>query len=162
MSYLEVTGFREMQGKKKYQIEMVFETVGLDEVLEESFKKAKKIKVRDLKICKCCGNSFTPNHGRQDYCSDKCKKKARSDQSLICYYKKRDEEKKAEEIRTGQVSRRCSLCCDCKNIVPNPVKKTGCSWSINFVPVKGWEAIKTKKGTYESYKVLQCPRYVEG
>lgn len=62
-----------------------------------------------------------------------------------------------------------SLCWTCQNAVPN--KENGCSWSINFKPVKGWDAIRQdvmhnggkERWTrpLESYKVRKCPCYKE-
>lgn len=53
---------------------------------------------------------------------------------------------------------RWSICCTCKN-------STGlCSWSHNFIPVKGWEAEQTTihnlNGDIVSYKVFKCPKYL--
>lgn len=63
--------------------------------------------------------------------------------------------------------RKDSLCWYCKNAVPSST--SGCSWSENFKPVKGWDAIrgdimhgdgKSKwRKTVESYKVRKCPRF---
>jgi hypothetical protein len=39
----------------------------------------------------------------------------------------------------------------------------GCSWSREFKPVKGWDAVKTYLPTNgehaESYHVINCPEY---
>lgn len=39
----------------------------------------------------------------------------------------------------------------------------GCSWADDGIPVKGWEAIETKKKstliTYKSYLVMRCPMF---
>lgn len=50
-----------------------------------------------------------------------------------------------------------SLCWKCKNA-------TGfCSWSREFEPVQGWEAVKTiiknQNGILESYEVKKCPSF---
>ena len=41
----------------------------------------------------------------------------------------------------------------------------GCSWSRAFIPVKGWDAEKTKIHNdlhyIDSYKIYSCPEYVE-
>lgn len=51
-----------------------------------------------------------------------------------------------------------SLCWECKNAVPNFDKLQGCSWSIFFVPVKGWDAIPTiVNNGYDKYHVLMPP-----
>ena len=54
-----------------------------------------------------------------------------------------------------------TICWRCKNALG------GCSWSKNFKPVKGWEAVATKidsnyKNGIESYKVITCPEYRKG
>lgn len=65
---------------------------------------------------------------------------------------------------------RVSICWDCKNSVPN--EKYGCSWSRNFEPVKGWNAIETsmvindysknvKTKTIKSYCVCSCPKFIK-
>lgn len=63
-----------------------------------------------------------------------------------------------------------SICWDCKNAVPG--EKRGCSWSREFRPVEGWEALrrdirpaKRRRRTpsmQESYRVLRCPRFEKG
>lgn len=58
-----------------------------------------------------------------------------------------------------------TLCWDC-----GKAHTYGCSWSRDFEPVKGWEAIENSmynvdKGVLkkvESYIVLQCPEYTKG
>ena len=51
-------------------------------------------------------------------------------------------------------------CCTCKKAV------FGCSWSRNFKPVEGWEAIPTiiTHGDRQmgSYQILNCPEYERG
>lgn len=58
-----------------------------------------------------------------------------------------------------------SLCMFCRNSVPNPRVRKGCSWSVDFVPVSGWEAVATtihisanKKA--KGYCVTKCPQFV--
>jgi hypothetical protein len=62
---------------------------------------------------------------------------------------------------------KATICWDCKNAVK------GCSWSKDFKPVDGWEAIPTKilqkdnrfgryDKTLNSYIVISCPQFVEG
>ena len=66
-----------------------------------------------------------------------------------------------------------SLCWECRNAVPNIEKLQGCSWSIFFIPVKGWDADPTivKNGLREdgvvipparSYYVKDCPYFEKG
>lgn len=59
------------------------------------------------------------------------------------------------------VIREQTLCWECKNACG------GCSWSKNFEPVAGWNALPTTlkscSGRIEqSYLVRSCPKYVEG
>ena len=93
-----------------------------------------------IKICPVCKNKFKADTAKK-FCSLSCKAKAR---------------KKTTK------KRRETLCWTCKNAVG------GCSWSKNFEPVKGWEAIPTKvRGNLEidewldSYMVISCPKYLE-
>lgn len=63
-----------------------------------------------------------------------------------------------------------TICINCKNAVPNPETGVGCSWSICFKPVIGWEAESTtilgmelQDGSFEeiqSYNVVSCPKFV--
>ena len=51
-----------------------------------------------------------------------------------------------------------TLCWDCAKAVNR------CSWSIDFTPVEGWTAEKTKlrnkdNGYVESYRVTACPEF---
>lgn len=53
-----------------------------------------------------------------------------------------------------------SLCWSCKNITTS-----GCDWSADYKPVKGWEAIRDEKdsfysgGSNESWYVIDCPKF---
>ena len=56
--------------------------------------------------------------------------------------------------------RRETLCWTCQNATGQ------CSWSKNFTPVEGWDAVPTKvRGNLEldewldSYLVIDCPKY---
>ncbi len=66
-------------------------------------------------------------------------------------------EKDLIELQLKKCSDKMSLCLDCKNAVGN------CSWSANFVPVKGWKAepscYKDNELVVRTYKILQCPLY---
>ena len=44
-----------------------------------------------------------------------------------------------------------SMCCYCGNAC-----NRGCSWSDDFTPVNGWEAVENKNG----YFVVDCPEYI--
>ena len=46
-----------------------------------------------------------------------------------------------------------TLCWKCGNALG------GCSWSIDFTPVEGWDA---KPTAHNSYKVYNCPKFVRG
>lgn len=56
-----------------------------------------------------------------------------------------------------------TLCEVCQNAVPNG-KDRGCEWSISFLPVPMWNAIRTQlkmSDKYvESYSVQECPKYI--
>lgn len=58
-------------------------------------------------------------------------------------------------------------CWSCRNAVPSIYKEQGCSWSRDFIPVKGWTAKKTIINIHgsirrenESYFVRSCPEYI--
>lgn len=65
-----------------------------------------------------------------------------------------------------------TLCWSCKNAVPNLEQTRGCSWSREFVPVKGWDAIETTVGVTRfadgsryytrepNYLIIKCPEFV--
>ena len=46
-----------------------------------------------------------------------------------------------------------ALCWDCANATG------GCSWSEKLRPVKGWKAIPTHKKEFDSWLVIQCPKF---
>ncbi len=61
-----------------------------------------------------------------------------------------------------------TICWDCENAVPNK-KGRGCSWSMSFEPVEGWDAERSdlnmqnrKQGDIESYIVKSCPLFKQG
>ncbi len=92
-----------------------------------------------IKICPVCKRFFEIRSAAK-FCSTVCKKKTKP------------KRKKHRE----------TLCWTCKNAV------LGCSWSKNFTPVEGWEAVPTKvRGNLEldewldSYLVISCPKYIE-
>lgn len=55
-------------------------------------------------------------------------------------------------------------CWSCANAVPSV--RTGCPWSERFEPVPGWVArrrvVSRSRGTYCTWKIIQCPRYRKG
>ena len=72
------------------------------------------------------------------------------------------------KFQVKKKSDRQSLCWQCKHAVPNPRKGNGCEWSIDFRPVRGWEATKKEYRVPKcnelmiSYNVHACPKFVEG
>ena len=60
-----------------------------------------------------------------------------------------------------------TLCWNCQKAVPNMDKTRGCSWSLHFIPVEGWDAervdvccpSRTQK-YQESYIVKSCPEFL--
>ncbi len=95
-----------------------------------------------IKVCKVCGKEFIAK-GAKKYCSKECA-------LSVKYYKTKNQNKE-------------TLCWECKNACGK------CSWSKNFVPVKGWEALPTKiKGSFESetvidsFLVINCPEFIRG
>lgn len=65
-----------------------------------------------------------------------------------------------------------TLCWSCAHAVPSADGERGCSWSLRWEPVVGWEAVRRdikipgKKREQdcitESYLVVSCPRYQQG
>lgn len=66
-----------------------------------------------------------------------------------------------------------SLCWECRNAVPNLEKLCGCSWSLFFIPVEGWDAEPTRINNgnrtdnqalppSRSYHVFSCPYFEKG
>jgi len=47
-----------------------------------------------------------------------------------------------------------SLGWDCSKAIRN-----GCSWAKDFIPVKGWTAEPTRKKTFDSFRVIDCPEF---
>lgn len=50
-----------------------------------------------------------------------------------------------------------TLCWKCRNAVPTLTD--GCSWSLDGIPVDGWDAVKTRV-IKDGYFVRACPQYV--
>lgn len=67
-----------------------------------------------------------------------------------------------------QCQYKSTLCWECKHAVPE--RPYGCSWSVSFVPVPGWDAEEDTITVVEqgeerevrSYMVNSCPRYIPG
>lgn len=64
-----------------------------------------------------------------------------------------------------------SICWDCKNAVQGEC--SGCSWSRDFKPVDGWNAVRrdisaaslgrrSTQADRESYVVVSCPKFIAG
>lgn len=91
-----------------------------------------------VKFCECCGKKIVTKSKLKKYCSRAC---------MQIMAKKREEE-------NGQ------LCYICKNACG------GCSWSIDFKPVNGWDAeptiIRDSEGDIHSYKINNCPEFIRG
>ena len=92
-----------------------------------------------IKQCKFCGKIMIVTNATK-YCSAACSRRA---------------------VQAKRPARKTidSLCWDCQNAVAK------CSWSINFIPVEGWEAkpikIKQKKNIFiDSFIVLNCPKFI--
>ena len=88
------------------------------------------------KVCKFCGEKYWSKSKTKVYCSCDCVKNA------------------AKERR----QEREQPCCSCKKACG------GCSWSKNFQPVVGWDAVPTVvediEGDMHSYKISRCPEYI--
>ena len=89
--------------------------------------------------------------------------------------RKREKSKKMREMGlkpyAGQrkAASPSTICFNCKNSCPNPIKGIGCEWSENLKPVPGWEAIREDirpniigRTPLVSYVVVSCPKFVEG
>lgn len=125
---------------------------------KDSGEASMKIKKR----CAECNKIFIATQSNQIYCSDKCRyerklkrNKEWRDKARELYYKNHQE----KEISPfyGQ-----SICWECKNSI-----NSGCSWSREFKPVKGWEAKESLRKTASpnfshSYTVLKCPEFIRG
>lgn len=56
-------------------------------------------------------------------------------------------------LQPNKIGIREQLCWSCMNACG------GCSWSLDFIPVKGWKALKS---SHESYRILDCPKFIRG
>ena len=88
-----------------------------------------------VRICKHCGKYFFTRSKNKDYCSIDC----------------RHEFRRLRQMEDKQP------CWSCKNACGS------CSWSRNFIPVKGWVAerttIRDSEGDISTYKIIFCPKY---
>ena len=89
-------------------------------------------------ICHYCGKKFWAKAKVKKYCSKRCLTKGRELQRERCD----------------------QLCATCGRAVLK------CSWSKDFKPVDGWDAIPTvvhdSEGDFTSYKIMNCPLYIYG
>jgi hypothetical protein len=81
----------------------------------------------------------------------------KSTKKSITSTKKVYTEKDLASFQLSKYSDTMSICMHCKNAVGN------CSWSENFRPVNGWNAVPScyidDDITVKSYKVISCPLY---
>ena len=91
-----------------------------------------------LRICKHCGKIFYSKSKNARYCSKDCS-----------YLENKERWMEPEQ-----------LCWTCKKAC----KK--CSWSKDFIPIKGWDAkvilVKDREGSFYSYQIKGCPEYIKG
>lgn len=116
-----------------------------------------------LTMCarKECATCIYKDRPIEDLPSDECKQRATKNMNIladVCLGLASVDQPKLKR----RFVRKETLCWDC-------AKNGGlCSWSKNFTPVEGWEAIPTKiqaRGAYngygeiDSYKVINCPKF---
>lgn len=93
-----------------------------------------------VKNCEYCGKQFKCKSTIAKYCSNECR-------GLAGRYKKKTED---------------TICWDCKRAVGGG----GCSWADKLIPGEGWKAtetiLKNHKEYMHSYKVHECPLFIEG
>jgi len=61
------------------------------------------------------------------------------------------------EEKTNILGKHENLCWSCRNAT------TGCSWSRDSIPVKGWDADEEPYRGYEgtvTYKIRDCPQFI--
>lgn len=134
--------------------------------------------------CERCGEFFACDDARRKFCSKECAKKEKAERKkirkikkalkngdiIICEYCKKkfpysSQHRKYCSYECEYVDRRSGhsqskqICWTCQNACG------GCSWSSEFIPVKGWKAkptkLKVQEGLFsDSYNILYCPEYV--
>ena len=57
------------------------------------------------------------------------------------------DKKKSDNKKTAERNYECggTLCWKCKNAVPSKDGTVGCSWMIDLIPVKGWDARQSER-----------------
>ena len=105
--------------------------------------------------CEYCGKEFVRKSTCQIYCSPKCRSTHHN--NLKKQYSKK---KKHHRSELPYEPKNSTLCWKCQNATG------GCSWSSDFTPVEGWNAMPTRirqsKGykDTDSYIVKKCPQFV--
>ena len=82
-------------------------------------------------------------------------KKAYTGERFIAEYPKR------KAYKVNITGKREQLCCSCTKFCG------GCSWSRNFTPVEGWDAVPTvikqsRCPDVHSFSIVRCPEYEMG
>ena len=122
-------------------------------------------------VCIDCGEEFLTKANNTRRCPT-CRYARTRKQALDRYYAKKAgtyEPKRAGRPKKNPVPmpevpqmepqyQSKTICWKCANAVPDPVNNIGCSWSREFKPVEGWEAIQKKN----SYNVWKCPEFKRG
>lgn len=105
-----------------------------------------------------CDICIYKDRPKEELPSDKCQKRATKNMNILADVCMCNVTVKAPQ--PTPVPKKTTLCWDC-------AKNCGdCSWSHDFTPVEGWEAIPTKlqayghaEGEIDSYKVIKCPEF---
>lgn len=127
-------------------------------------KKYSQEQVREaiMRLSMCARKECTAckyrDGSKEDLPTEECKKRATRNMNIIADVCMRDAPAPLKPKRTFH--KKNTLCWDC-------AKNGGlCSWSENFTPVEGWEAVPTKiqayghaDGVIDSYKVISCPEF---
>lgn len=125
------------------------------ETVREAIMRLSMCARRECEIC------IYKDRSKLELPSDECKKRATKNMNILA-----DVCMCSVPIVTAKSQKRknvkTTLCWEC-------AKNGGlCSWSKNFTPVEGWEAIPTKiqaRGAYnehgeiDSFKVISCPEF---
>lgn len=124
-----------------------------------------------IKKCVICGNEFNA-YKTAKTCSPECSRELKrlnnkrywsnKSKSTTKNHKRRKQRKPRGGAR--QLKEKGSLCWQCKHAVPSLVKKTGCSWSISFKPIPGWDAkevfsVRDGEKVPCGYMVKSCPQF---
>lgn len=88
--------------------------------------------------CCICQKWFATTSSKRNTCSK---------ERTAIRNKRRTSEKKRRRIFKEQ------LCWTCQNATG------GCSWSKNFAPIEGWDAVSTTVDGEDTYFIKNCPQY---